>query len=216
MGQIERAFNFMYKHIVFDVDGTLIDTASVCQKSLQRLVLSRTGRVISPQECDFAFGMTSENALPAFGLAPTKDILDEWNGYFNDIIDVEAKVFSGVSELLTELRRRGVKLGLLTSRCFSEMGIDPNLEGILHFFDEIVSADDTTEHKPKPEPMLLYLSRTGVRADEVLYIGDTVYDYQCATGAGVPFALAGWGALNADEVPPCYAPKTPGEVLLLL
>ncbi|MEG0114831.1 MAG: HAD hydrolase-like protein, partial [Hydrogenoanaerobacterium sp.] len=76
--------------------------------------------------------------------------------------------------------------------------------------------DDTTEHKPKPEPMLLYLSRTGVRADEVLYIGDTVYDYQCATGAGVPFALAGWGALNADEVPPCYAPKTPGEVLLLL
>ena len=59
--------------------------------------------------------------------------------------------------------------------------------------DCIICADDTAEHKPKPGPLLKYMEYTGARPSEVLYVGDTVYDMQCARGAGVDFALARWG-----------------------
>lgn len=205
----------MYTHVVFDVDGTLIDTALVCQYSLERLVLSRLGRVLAPHDCDTAFGMTGATVLPAFGLCNDEETVNEWNGYFNEKIS-EAKVFEGITALLQSLRSRGVRLGLLTSRCAEEMGVDPAIQNILHYFDTVITADLTDEHKPSPAPMREYLRRSGAAAGEVLYIGDTVYDYECARDAGVAFALAGWGALNAAGVPPCPSPQTPAEVLSLV
>ena len=205
----------MYTHVIFDVDGTIMDTSLVCEKALQRLVLSRTGRVLEPHECSFAFGMTGENALPTFGLQNTPDVVAEWDGYFNEMIG-EARVFEGITELLTKLKVRGIKLGVLTSRAYSEINIDENFKNILHYFDNIIAADDTSEHKPSPAPMYEYLRRTGALPNEVLYIGDTIYDYECAKSAGVAFALATWGAGNTEGINTRLMPQAPNEILKFL
>ena len=68
------------------------------------------------------------------------------------------------------------------------------------------------QEKPEPGPLLKYMERTGAKPSEVLYVGDTVYDMQCARGAGVDFALARWG--NPDgRVDADYDEPTPMALL---
>ena len=66
-------------------------------------------------------------------------------------------------------------------------------------------ADDTVEHKPASGPLLKYMELSGAEKEEILYIGDSVYDSKCAENAGVDFALAVWGS---------HTKTTPRELLL--
>lgn len=86
--------------------------------------------------------------------------------------------------------------------------------GFDKYFEHIILVEDTTEHKPAPAPMLEYLRRTGANPNSVIYVGDTVYDEQCATSAGVNFARAAWGS-HQDIPNATYNLKTPNDLLTL-
>ncbi|WP_312643225.1 HAD-IA family hydrolase [Hydrogenoanaerobacterium sp.] len=202
----------MYHHIVFDIDGTLINTEEVCLKSMQRLILSRQNREVTLEECRFSLGIPSHRVLPMIGMESSDEILAEWDSYYADLID-SAKPFDGIIELLDALKQCGVKLGIVTSRSGTEMEYDPNMKLLLPYFEVVITASDTTEHKPSPAPLLEYLRRTGAQAEDALYIGDTIYDCQCAKGAGVAFALATWGAVPCEGMQADYHPSKPLELL---
>jgi phosphoglycolate phosphatase-like HAD superfamily hydrolase len=83
----------------------------------------------------------------------------------------------------------------------------------MHLFDVIVTSADSDKYKPDPAPTFAYLAKAGVAAEDCLYVGDTVFDAKCATGAGVDFALVAWNGIdvaagveakyhvsNADEI----------------
>lgn len=205
----------MYKNIVFDVDGTLVDTEDACIKALQMLVKSRLRRDISAEECRFSIGIPGNIVLPILGIEYTENTMHEWDIYYAKLID-HTKIFDGIVPLLEELKARKFRLGIVTSRSKIEMAYDPNMELIRHFFGTEVLADDTHEHKPTPIPMLHYLKRTGAQAEETLYIGDTIYDWQCAKNAGVDFALAKWGASSIEEIKAKYLLGKPSNLLMLL
>ena len=79
----------------------------------------------------------------------------------------------------------------------------------------MVCADDTVRHKPDSEPLLYYLEQTGCQGDELLYIGDSVYDRQCAAGAGTAFGLAGWGAQPGVSAPLIFStPQQAAQILI--
>ena len=104
------------------------------------------------------------------------------------------RAFAGVRELMDGLKAGGCSLGIATSKNTAELDHSREQFGdIVSRVDCIICADDIAEHKPKPGPLLKYMEYTGARPSEVLYVGDTVYDMQCARGAGVDFALARWG-----------------------
>lgn len=86
--------------------------------------------------------------------------------------------------------------------------------GFDKYFEHIILIEDTTEHKPAPAPMLEYLRRAGANPGNVVYVGDTVYDEQCATSAGVSFARAAWGS-HQDIPNATYNLKTPNDLLTL-
>lgn len=70
-------------------------------------------------------------------------------------------------------------------------------------------------HKPDSEPLLYYLEQTGCQGDELLYIGDSVYDRQCAAGAGTAFGLAGWGAQPGVSAPLIFStPQQAAQILI--
>ena len=71
---------------------------------------------------------------------------------------------------------------------------------ISEYFQTVITADDTVRHKPDPEPMLAYMERTGVCPRQILYIGDSIYDMQCAAQAGVDSCLALWGCRCPDGI----------------
>ena len=77
-------------------------------------------------------------------------------------------------------------------------------------FRTVITADDTKQHKPHPAPMNTYMWLEDTDASQVLYVGDSVYDMDCARAAGVDSALALWGCHNPEGIPSTYRFAAPG------
>ena len=182
-----------YKHIVFDVDGTLVDTEDTTISSLQDALLILTGKKPSREELHFALGITGEDVLRRLGL----DVETGMQVWLAQLTHYEGcnRLYPGIQELLRTLQQQGCRLGVATSRThlLYDAG-DPGL-GIAGYFGEVICAEDSQTHKPEAGPLEAYMQRTGAAPEEVLYIGDSVYDMLCARNAGTGFLLAGWGAL---------------------
>ena len=99
-------------------------------------------------------------------------------------------IFEGIIEVIMALP----KAGIVTSKTAEEMNHSFYLINIDHHFHSVVCASDTEKRKPNPDPLELALKLLGCKADEAIYIGDSIYDMQCANAAGVDFRLALWGA----------------------
>ena len=181
----------MYKHIVFDVDGTLINTEYAVLHSLQdtlKVVLNKTYEI---SELEFVLGITGEAAIKQLGIANISKTVDLWNKnlskYKNSVC-----VFDEIIDLLKKLSA-DYKLGIVTSKTKAEFDEEVSHFGLNRYFDVIVCADDTKKHKPHPEPLLKYIELAKAKNTETLYIGDSIYDMQCAKSCGVDFAFAKWG-----------------------
>lgn len=200
-----------YKHIVFDVDGTLMDTEKAVLCSLQEVLVEVMGKKFPMEELTFALGITGEDALKRLGIKDIPVALHRWEDILRQYADT-VSVYEGVTELVEELSGIGCSLGIVTSRVRKEFDNDIGGFGIGRYFTTIVCADDTKEHKPAAEPLLKYIELAGASRQEVLYIGDSVYDSKCAENAGVDFALAVWGS-HRETIRADYYLREPMELM---
>ena len=191
-----------YTHLVFDIDGTLLNTEMAVLHSLQR-ALQQHGIAQSLEQLRFALGIPGKDALIRFQLNNPYQVLREWDAKFTEFLQ-EITIFEGVVPLLQALRARGIHLGVVTSKTQVELAQDFDAMGLTDYFDIIVTADDTVQHKPDAEPMLNYLKRSGAKAAETIYIGDADYDLQCALRAGCDCALAQWGRTDLPATAPTW------------
>lgn len=182
----------MYKHIVFDVDGTLIDTEFAVLHSLQDILKDVLGQKFSLKELEFTLGITGENALKQLKVTDIQKTLELWNEKL-ELYKDKVVVFEGIKDLLQALTKREYQLGIVTSKTRNEYKVEVTPFELDKYFDIIICADDTSNHKPNPEPLLKYLELSQVDLKEIIYIGDSVYDYECATSANIDFAFAKWG-----------------------
>lgn len=182
-----------YTQIVFDIDGTLIDTEQAVLCSFQDTVKELTGKILPVEELTFCLGITGEDALRRISMENVPAALDLWIKKLNQCRHMMT-LFEGIPELLEELRSREIQMGIVTSKTRVSFRNDFESFEIKKYFTTVVCADDTSEHKPMPGPLLKYMEMTGEPAGRLLYVGDSVYDRECAKGAGVDFAIAGWGS----------------------
>lgn len=204
-----------YKHIVFDIDGTLIDSEKPVLLSLADTLEDITGNKYNPEELKYAVGRSSEDTFRHFGAPDIPLACSAWRrniARYKDMITV----YDGIPELLRDIRSRGISVGLITSKNKTEYGTDFAPFDMDGFFDVKITADDTVLHKPNPEPMLKYLELTGASPESVLYVGDTVHDMKCAKGAGTDTALALWGAASPSGIRADWKPSKPGDILDIL
>ena len=203
----------MYKHIVFDVDGTLIDTEYAILQSLQKTIKITTGNIVELNDLKFALGITGKDALGRLNISDTciPLTLDLWRENMGNFCDT-INVFSGITELLDALKLSGYELGIVTSKTKDEIEYDFIRFGIGNYFRTIICADDTLEHKPNPAPLIKYMEAANISNQDVLYIGDSEYDMKCAQGANIDFALACWGSNSRDMKAKYYLEK-PSDVL---
>ncbi len=203
-----------YRQIVFDVDGTLVDTERAVLCSLRDTLAQVTGQRAEAEELTFALGIPGEDALRLLQVRDIPAALALWDQRMEAYRDM-IRVFEGVEELLRGLQETGYGLGVVTSKTREEFAHDLAGFEIVQYFDCVVCADDTVRHKPDSEPLLYYLEQTGCQGDELLYIGDSVYDRQCAAGAGTAFGLAGWGAQPGVSAPLIFStPQQAAQILI--
>jgi pyrophosphatase PpaX len=101
-------------------------------------------------------------------------------------------IFPDIEELLKVLKEQGYVLGIVTSRTRESALRYMDMFGITHYFSDMVTCEDTTIHKPNPEPLLLAMSKLGAAPEESIMIGDSPFDIKCANNAGVRSVLVDW------------------------
>lgn len=208
--------------ILFDFDGTVMDTNNVIINSWQH-----TYRTLENREEDVAkilssFGEPLDITVKkVFPNVPADKAIAIYRSYHYDHFDELISVFPGMRELLQELDSRGYKLGLVTSRL--KKTTMEGLEGhsLADYFDVIVTAEDTDKHKPDPAPVNIALEKLGSLPEESLMLGDTMFDILCARNAGVRSVLVGWAMAITEEQKngpdaPDYIIETAAELLDLL
>lgn len=201
-----------YTHIVFDVDGTLLDTAQCILEALRDTLKTLTGQDHNTEELSFALGMTSENVLRRLCVSEEliPSVIEMWVKKEEDCSQL-IHPFPGIRELLKQLKDAGIKLGIVTSRTHSELDLVFRPFSLEHYFPVIICADDTPEHKPSPAPLLTYMQKAGCTPSEVLYVGDSANDMTCAKRAGTDSALALWGAID-PQTEATYHPAQPDDL----
>ncbi|MDR2974355.1 MAG: HAD family hydrolase [Propionibacteriaceae bacterium] len=190
----------MLTTIMFDVDGTLIDTEEITIASAQRTLRELVGVNVAAEDLEYVLGIPGTESMKRYATSEVsvEAIHAQWCFYESQLTD-QAVLFSGVPELLAGLKAGGMKLGIVTSRVREEMDRDIDRLSLSPFFDTVITASDTERHKPWPDPLQEGLRRLGVGPDEAIYVGDSVYDMECAYAATVPFALATWGAKRIER-----------------
>jgi HAD superfamily hydrolase (TIGR01549 family) len=205
----------MYDYIIFDIDGTLLDTEVAVLSSLQKLVCEELNKKLNFDELSFALGIPGEVTLNKLGITNISDCGVKWNKYLKEYFH-HIKVFDEIKDTLIKLNEIGVSTGIVTSKTREEFLNDFIPFELDNFFKLVVCADDTKKHKPNPDPILKFIEISGADKSKTIYIGDTKYDMECALSAGIDFALALWGAKSSTGINANYFLKNPKQILELV
>lgn len=187
--------------VLFDLDGTLIDSGPMIVASMKHAAQSVLGREIPEEVLAAAVGGPGLVAQ-MHALAPDRvdDLVAAYREH-NEPLHDELEAFWEVIEVLPRLRGEGRRLGIVTAkrRATVELAFRrlPELESS---FDVVITSDDTERHKPAPDPILAALVRLGVAPAEAAYVGDSPFDIRAARAAGVYAVAVAWGGIHGDDV----------------
>ncbi len=202
----------MYRCIIFDIDGTLVDTEMTGLISLGQTVKELTGRDMTLEELYPYFGIPSYEASKMLSVGDPDRFAELWEENFQKELHY-SKVFDGIDNVLNTLCARRFPMGIVTSRSRFEYDNDRLLLKWKPAFSPVICSEDSETHKPLPGPALAFLERSGAAASECIYIGDTMHDCSCAHSAGVAFALADWSGKGTQKIPAEYHLTRPEQIL---
>jgi pyrophosphatase PpaX len=189
-----------YRTVLFDLDGTLVDSAAMILASFRHATRTVLRREIPNHELLAAVGGPGLRAqMEALAPDRVEELIDVYSDH-NIGLHPSLQACDGVLGLLETLKRQGRRLGVVTAkrRATLELAFEvlPELEP---FFDANVAAEDTERHKPHPEPLLTALEQLGETPDRAVYVGDSPFDIQAAKAAGTGAIAVTWGAIHPRE-----------------
>lgn len=188
-----------YRTVLFDLDGTLIDSGAMILASFRHATRTVLAREIPDEELVAACGgATIYEQMRTFDTERVEELVRAYRAH-NEPLHADLRAFPGVEEVLERLANEGRKLGIVTSKRRRTVGLAFAVLPIGRYFDAVVTADDTTRHKPRPEPVLLALEQLGSTADEAAFVGDSPFDVRAGKAAGVFTVAVSWGGIHPEE-----------------
>lgn len=194
--------DFNYKHVIFDVDGTLANTEDTFIKSIQYAYKKNFNKHISLKKIKKMFGHSP------YEVARDLNITEKEEDFIKDINMAFAKigyqVFDGLIDILKKLNAKDIKVGLISSRNRYLLNHFINQYHLKKIIYHSLSIDDVEIGKPNPECINKYLNETKAIRNEVIYIGDNYKDYLCSMSASVDFGYALWAAKKDKKIKDNY------------
>ncbi|HSL66055.1 MAG TPA: HAD-IA family hydrolase [Gaiellaceae bacterium] len=186
--------------VLFDLDGTLIDSGAMIVASMRHAVTTVLGREIAEEELKAHVG---GSGLVAQMRALDEERVDELVAAYrehNEPLHEHLQPCAGIDELLERLRAEGRRLGIVTAKRLITVRLAFDvLPWLEPHFEIVVGAEDTDRHKPNPDPLLHALERLGAEPREAAYVGDSPFDVAAAKAAGVFAVAVTWGGIHAHD-----------------
>lgn len=190
------------KGVLFDNDGTLVDSREMLLATFRYATRTVLGRIVPDEDLMRGVGIPLAQQMGDFTDDPAEaqELLRVYRAYNRAIHDDMIAAFDGVPELLADLRRAGMRLGVVTSKMHDLAWHGLEVVGIAHHFDFLVAPDTWHETKPAPGPVLRGCELLDMEPALCAYVGDSPYDMQAGNAAGVATAAVLWGMFGEDEL----------------
>ena len=180
------------KAVLFDFDGTLVDTNQVIMNSWYATFDGMGVPRPSDEVILKTFGEPLVRSLENFFPGKVDETIVIYRHYQETHYKEFLAIYDGIKELLETLKGMGLRLAIVTSRLPHSTVEYMSLFDIQDYFEVLVTCADTDKHKPEPEPCLLALEKLGIKAEDAIMIGDSRFDILCAQNAGVPGVFVNW------------------------
>ncbi len=199
--------------VLFDLDGTLIDSERLILASYRHTMQEHLGHVPPEDMWKATIGQPLVVQMKLFSeredqvAAMIQTYVDHNLANHDDYV----RPFPGVRSVLEAVRESGRALGIVTSKMQRATHILP-----VEFFRAIVTADDVERYKPEPEPGLKALEQSGIAAPGAMFVGDSTHDMRSGRAAEVITAAALWGPYSRDQLEPTEPDlwlEEPGDLL---
>jgi pyrophosphatase PpaX len=189
-----------YGTVLFDLDGTLVDSGAMILASFQHATRTVLSREIPEHELLSAVGGPGlREQMEAIDPARVEELIEVYSAHNAGLHD-ELQPCVGILDALAQLSASGAawRSSRPSGRTTLALAFEV-LPELRRFFDVTVGAEDTTRHKPNPDPLLLALERLDASADDAVYVGDSPFDIQAAKAAQVGSVAVTWGRIHSRE-----------------
>lgn len=188
--------------VLFDLDGTLIDSIELILSSARHAFQGRGGYVPDDAEWLTGVGIPLISMFQRYTQDPAEieALIAKYREYQLAHHDRLVRCYDAVLETVDFIRAAGHPVGIVTSKAvwLARRGLDH--VGLGPHFDLIIGCDSCQRHKPDPEPVLVALERLGYLPGDAVFVGDSVHDIHAGNAAGVTTIAALWGPFGREDL----------------
>lgn len=204
-----------YKAVIYDIDGTILDTLKMNMIPLMKIIEEETGEKITYEEVLKYAAAPGKRTLTDLKIKDVEKTYTRWVKYVNEYAK-GAKLYDGFEKVFTAFEGKIIQ-AIASSKTVSQYQIDFVEKGLDKYIQVAILADDTKKHKPDPEPLFKCLDSLKIKPQEAIFIGDSYSDYLAAKSANIDFGYAMWGSVSGQGIEePEYTFRQPIELLKLI
>lgn len=191
---------------LFDLDGTVLDTYAPILESMRHATKTVFGEALPDSKLVSMVGQPLVTQMQAFaaergcGSEVADELTRVYREYNERDLDEKSFPFPGIPEAIASLKNAGFTVGVVTSKRAVLATKSLKAHGLFDVFACVNGAEDSTAHKPDPDPLLTAAKKLGVSPDRCVYVGDSPYDLQAAHAANMPCVGVAWGKFFGREI----------------
>ncbi|MBH0230921.1 pyrophosphatase PpaX [Halobacillus yeomjeoni] len=202
--------------ILFDLDGTLIDTNELIIASFMHTIEQYGDRDYGRNEVLDFIGPPLRDSLRKINPDRVEEMVETYRKHNIENHDSYVKAYDGVVETIRKLKEEDYRLGIVTTKMRNTVQMGLELTDLDGLFETVVTLDDVEHAKPHPEPILKALDQLGAKTSEAMMVGDNTHDIEAGKNAGTKTAGVAWtvkGRKVLDDLNPDYMLENMRELL---
>jgi pyrophosphatase PpaX len=211
----------MIKAVLFDLDGTLLDTNELVYRSFNYIFNEKLNLNFDKNKIGENYGRPLEESFSKIteNKEEIESLIKEYRKYNLEIHDDLCRPFIGTEILLKFLKENGIKIGIVTSKKEDVAKRGLEISNLMKYIDIFVSPEHTKKHKPDGEPVTYALEKLGVKREEAIMVGDSPYDLLSGKNAGVKTCGVNYTMIDINElkqVNPDYFIDNPTDLIKII